>query len=135
MKNFTISREPVSATQFNDLCESVGWNSVAEKHFHQAIDHSIACVSAFVGTDVVGFGRLVGDIGMCLYIQDLIVIPEYQDKGIGSSMARELHQIASGLNDRRPVIGLIADEKVVGFYEALGYSESNPNCRFLKTAV
>jgi Acetyltransferase (GNAT) family. len=32
--------------------------------------------------DIIGFGRVIGDGGIYLYIQDVIVLPEFQGQGI-----------------------------------------------------
>jgi hypothetical protein len=33
-----------------------------------------------LGNDVIGFGKVIGDEGVYLYIQDVILLPEFQDR-------------------------------------------------------
>ncbi|WP_394325988.1 GNAT family N-acetyltransferase, partial [Methanosarcina horonobensis] len=33
--------------------------------------------------NIIDFGRVIGDRGIYLYIQDIIVLPEFQGHGIG----------------------------------------------------
>ena len=68
-----IVREPLPADVFNGLCRSGGWNEVPVDNYNLAVANGIACVSAFFDTRAVWCGRLVGDVGMYLYIRDLSV--------------------------------------------------------------
>ena len=42
-------------------------------------------------------GRIVGDGAVICYIQDLIVLPEYHGKGVGSMLMKQLKKYVSGL--------------------------------------
>jgi GNAT superfamily N-acetyltransferase len=130
-----ILREPIPVEQFNALCRSVGWKEAAANHYDCAVRHSIACVHALVDGQIVGSGRLIGDIGAYLYIQDLIVHPDYQGQGIGGKLLQELHRIVAELGDSRQKIGLIAADDIVPFYERFGYSESQRPGKYLVTTI
>lgn len=43
-------------------------------------------VSIYDNEDLVGFGRIIGDETIFLYIQDVMVIPTYQGKKIGTKI-------------------------------------------------
>ena len=67
----------------------------------------------------IGMGRLISDGVSDAYIQDLIVLPEYRDKGIGRQLVKTLldHCLSKGIH----WIGLIAEPDQDGFYENLGF--------------
>ena len=130
-----LVREPLALDALNDLCRSVGWKPANAENYNLAVANSVACVSAFLDSRPVGSGRLVGDVGMYLYIQDVIVHGELHKRGIGSRIVEELHQIAEQLDCRRDTIGLVASLDVCDFYEKLGYAESAPASKFLVRKV
>ena len=133
--NIQIVREPLSVDAMSELCLSVGWKPVASANYKLAVENSVACVTAILDGIPVGGGRLVGDIGMYLYIQDVVVQRELHGQGIGSRIVEEIHQIVKELGCRRDGIGLIAASNVCDFYEKLGYAESEPASKYLVRTV
>ncbi len=73
-----------------ELRKAVGWKPLQKKQAENAIKGSILTVTAYEGDKPVGMGRIVGDKAVICYIQDLIVIPEYQGKGIGEKIIESL---------------------------------------------
>ena len=69
----------------------------------------------------VGCGRIVGDGGLYFYLQDVIVAPEHQGRGLGAKIV----SAAMGYLERtcRPgaFVGLMAADDVEGFYERYGF--------------
>lgn len=72
------------------LRNSVGWKHLQEKQAELAIKGSLLTVTAYDGDRPIGMGRLVGDGAVICYIQDLIVIPEYQGQGVGNMLIESL---------------------------------------------
>lgn len=72
------------------LRKSVGWKRLTEKQAEMAIKGSLLTVVAYDKYKPVGMGRIVGDGAVICYIQDLIVIPEYQEKGVGNLIMESL---------------------------------------------
>lgn len=68
---------------------------------------------------VIGMGRLISDGASDAYIHDLIVLPEYRDKGIGRTILHRLLAICheSGIG----WIGLIAGPGTEYFYTRAGF--------------
>lgn len=73
-----------------ELRKAVGWKPLQKKQAENAIKGSILTVTAYEGDKAIGMGRIVGDGAVICYIQDLIVIPEYQGKGIGEKIIESL---------------------------------------------
>lgn len=72
------------------LRAEVGWKPLTEKQAKTAIEGSLLTVVAYDKDKPVGMGRLVGDGAVICYIQDLIVIPEYQGMGVGNQIIESL---------------------------------------------
>lgn len=69
----------------------------------------------------IGMGRLISDGVSDAYIQDLVVLHEYRDKGIGREIVKTLidHCKKKGIN----WVGLIAEPDQDGFYSTLGFKQ------------
>ena len=72
------------------LREAVGWKPLTEKQAQMAINGSLLTTVAYDKDKPVGMGRIVGDGAVICYIQDLIVIPEYQGQGVGNQIIESL---------------------------------------------
>ena len=69
-----------------NLRKSVAWKPLTEEQAEKAIAGSLLTVVAYDDDMPVGMGRIVGDGAVICYIQDLIVIPEYQGTGVGQAI-------------------------------------------------
>ena len=56
----------------------------------KALANTMYSVSVYDDDKIIGYGRIIGD-GICfLYIHDVMVIPKYQNKKIGSQIMNKL---------------------------------------------
>ena len=78
----------IDTTTYLSLREAVGWKALTEEQAQKALQNSLVTVLAIDDGKPVGMGRIVGDGAVICYIQDLIVIPEYQGKGLGTQAVR-----------------------------------------------
>ena len=72
---------------------STGWNSVYnadEATIESAISNSTYAVSAYSNGKMVGFARAVSDKVMYATVYDVMVLPEYKNKGIGSELVANI---------------------------------------------
>lgn len=72
------------------LRSSVGWKPLTRAQASKAIENSLVTMVAYEDDRPIGMGRIVGDGAVICYIQDLIVVPEYQGKGIGQAIIDSL---------------------------------------------
>lgn len=85
----------------------------------------VSCSFAFVvardiGDRWIGMGRLISDGVSDAYLQDIVVLPEWRGKGIGTAIVRTLLDIChvSGIS----WIGVIAEPETGYFYRRFGFS-------------
>ena len=71
-----------------DIYRKESWNSYLkdDEKLVRAFDNSLYIIGAFDDCKLIGFIRCVGDGEHILIVQDLIVDPEYQKKGIGTHL-------------------------------------------------
>ena len=80
------SKEKISVEDFNYLNEKVGWGKRENIVVKQALDNTLYSITVYDDKKVIGYGRIIGDKTIFLYIQDVIVIPEYQGNKIGTEI-------------------------------------------------
>ena len=76
------------ADEILSLYESVGWSAYTRdpQKLQRAFENSLLTLAAYDGHRLVGVIRVVGDGETILFIQDLLVHPDYQRKGVGSAL-------------------------------------------------
>lgn len=93
-----------------------------ERH-QSAFGNSFAVVFVFLGERMIGFGRAISDGACQAAIYDMVVIPEFQRKGVGTIIMNRLLEKTAGCN-----LILYANPGKEGFYSTLGF-------RLLKTGM
>ncbi|WP_195329469.1 GNAT family N-acetyltransferase [Leuconostoc lactis] len=78
----------ISPSDLNDLYNSVQWFAYTRdlNDLEQAIRQSLCVITAWDDQKLVGLVRVVGDGLTILYIQDLLVHPNYQHQKIGTTL-------------------------------------------------
>lgn len=79
-----------TADEFNTLTDSVGWGCTNREIVEKELKNTVYSICAYDDNKIIGFGRLIGDTAMFLYIQDIMVLPEYQRQQVGSSIMKYL---------------------------------------------
>ena len=79
-----------------EIFKSVGWEKRTIEEIQQAFGKSSFVRVAYHQDKIVGFGRTVDDGKYYGLIVDLIVHPNYQGRGIGKRILRELRDEMSG---------------------------------------
>ena len=115
------------------LYKSVGWENYTHDPvmLKNAYQHSLCIMSAYVEEKLAGIIRVVGDGYSIVYMQDLIVHPDYQKKGIGTALINAIFEKYQNVYQ----IVLLSDEDNVGFYEKTGFKKVSDMgcCTFIKT--
>lgn len=86
----SIRENEISVSNFNYLTDKVGWGVREENIVLEALNNTLYSVSIYDNEKIVGYGRIIGDKTIFLYIQDVMVIPEYQGRHIGTSIMNKL---------------------------------------------
>lgn len=111
------------------MYESVGWINYTRRPemIKKGYQNSLCIMGAYIEDKLIGIIRVVGDGHSIIYIQDIIVLPEYQRKGIGSLL---LNKIMEQYKDVYQKILLTENEpKTVEFYKSLGFiADYDMNC-------
>ena len=100
----SIKENVNSIEEFNYLYDAVGWGSYDEKVSEKALANTMYSVSVYDDDKIIGYGRIIGD-GICfLYIHDVMVIPKYQNKKIGSQIMNKLLEKVNQIKIENPYV-------------------------------
>lgn len=110
-----VYRSP-TLSEYRKLRGSVGWWETDETATELALNGSLFSVVAIENDAVVGFGRVIGDGGLYFYIQDLIIHPEFQNKGFGTSLMKELMDFINKCSKSGAFVGLMAAKGLSKYY-------------------
>lgn len=104
------------------LRNSVGWNNFAEEQVSKSINNAILNITVIDEGETVAMGRLIGD-GIYYLIVDVVVQPEHQGQGIGSTIIDILLKYVEEHtpNDGRASVQLIAEKGKEEFYINRGF--------------
>lgn len=75
---------------------------------------------------LIGFGRIVGDQGITYIVSDIMVDPDYQGKGFGKMIMKEINHYLEENTDEHAYVILIANKPADKLYKQFGFEYSEP---------
>lgn len=123
-----IHENQLTAAEFCALTKSVGWDTPGPEQAEIALENSLYRVSAKIDGKIVGMGRVIGDMARWFYITDIVIDPNYQGMGLGSTVVEKLLSFIESLpiENCNVMVGVMSAKGKEGFYEKLGF-EPRPN--------
>lgn len=109
--------------EFSLLYNAVGWGAYNEEISKKALDNTFYSVSIYDEEKIIGFGRLIGDTICFMYIHDIMVMPEYQSRKIGTMIMNKILEKVNELKKENPNIRVYlgASKNKEKFYEKFGF--------------
>ena len=127
MGSFRIEERSINPEEYLGLRATTNWLPVSREQAVIALSNDLFSVCVLHNRELVGIGRLIGDGAVYYYIQDIIVKPEYQDRGIGSRIMESLENYLIKNAPAGSFVGLMAAEDTEGFYKQYGYEKRASN--------
>lgn len=124
MKDLIIKYNALTAEEFIILWESVWGDGPTIEQTKLAMNHTLFRISIYDGDNVIAMARMIGDMGLNYYIKDVVVKPEYQNKGIGRMLIEEMKTFVNdnGIKGTNIFVELCAMPDKIPFYEKFGFS-------------
>lgn len=122
MKNIKIKAyTKYNETEIINLYKSVGWSNYYEKPemLKNGFINSLCTVGAYDADKLVGIIRVVGDGHSIIYIQDILILPEYQRQMIGTSLLKYI--LDKYKNVYQKMLATDNTQKTLTFYKSLGF--------------
>lgn len=116
------------------LYASVGWTAYTDhpELLRKGFENSMLTLAAYEDDQLLGIIRTVGDGHTIVFVQDILVFPEHQRKGVGSALLQAILDRYSHVRQ----IELATDNtpKTIAFYKSMGFRELSEIgcCGFMK---
>lgn len=104
------------------LYKSVGWSNYYEhpEMLKKAYEGSLCILGAYEDDTLIGIIRAVGDGASILFIQDILVHPDFQRRGVGTKLMQAMLQRYDHVYQTE--LATDNTEKTISFYKSLGFS-------------
>lgn len=113
-----ICNETVSVKDLADLRESVGWSRM-ENEYKNPLLTSYYHIVVYEKETLIGYIDCVSNGVTDAYIQDLMVHPDYQGRGIGTDLMKKMIDY---LKEKHIyMISVVFEESLKPFYEKFGF--------------
>ena len=109
--------EKVSVKALADLRESVGWHRMEREYGNPSIS-SYYHIAVYEDDKLIGYIDSISNGVTDAYIQDLMVRPDHQGKGIGTEL---MNKMIEYLKEHICMISVIYEEDLESFYERFGF--------------
>lgn len=105
------------------LYTQVSWTAYTENMtaLERGYKNSLLVLAAYENEELLGIVRVVGDGATIILVQDILVYPQKQRQGIGTSLLKAVLERYADVRQ----IQLVTDNtpKTVAFYQSLGFVE------------
>ena len=107
-----------------ELYDAVGWLAYTRDptRLLQGLHDSLRVCTAYDRERLIGLARVVGDGATIIYLQDILVHPDYHRQGIGQALLDAVFE--PFMEVRQHVLLTDTDDSQKAFYEATGFSDS-----------
>jgi len=108
--------------EYNRLRRDAGWPEMDPGTVEGCLPRSLYVVCAYHSREIVGTGRVVGDGGLCFYIQDVIVLKSHQGRGIGAGLMDRIMDFIAARSVKDTYVGLMSAVGKEAFYHRYGFT-------------
>jgi len=120
---YQLGERPPASAEYRSLCRAVGWDEFINVDAARAsLVNSLYHVVALYDEGVIGMARVVGDGALFFYIQDVIVVPAHQGRGVGALLMGRVMDYLRGHAPEKAFVGLFAVEGTLPFYARYGFA-------------
>jgi GNAT superfamily N-acetyltransferase len=122
-KKIELVENVLKPEDFVRLRATTGFADIPVEHARKALSNGLINISVLKDGELIGMGRLVGDGAMYWYLQEIVVLPEYQGMGIGTKIVNYLvdYAVKNSSTGKFTTIGGVSAKGKEGFYQKLGF--------------
>ncbi len=119
--DWTVKHNCLTPEQYQTLRDSAGWSRLPAASVDQGLKNELYSITIFDDDRLIGMGRVVGDGAIYFYIQDIVVLPAYQGRGIGTVIMQHVEAYLARYAGANAFIGLMSAVGASEFYKKFGY--------------
>ncbi len=112
-----------NAEEFNYLYDEVQWGAYDIETTKKLLKYTLYSVSVYDDNKIIGYGRLIGDGIVFIFIRDVMVVPKYQSKKIGTNIMNKLLKKVKEIKQENPYVRVYlgASKGKEDFYRKFGF--------------
>lgn len=115
------SKENIHIGQVVSLYKANNWSAANKpKQLLKGLLNSHSLVTAWDNDQLIGLGNAISDGYLMVYFPHLLVLPEYQNKGVGKAIMNKIQEHYKNFHMQM----LTADTEAISFYEKIGFSKA-----------
>ncbi len=119
--HFKLEERLPTVAEFQKLRSSTGWEELEDGMVQTALSNSLFGICTIHENEVIGISRIIGDGALYFYVQDMMVLKEYRNQGIGQAMLNRLLNTCLSQAQKGTFIGLMSAEGAQSFYLRNGF--------------
>lgn len=116
----TNKERAIHAIELKKLYNDAGWWEEREEHDIERMLKNDISVGVWKDSILIGFARAVTDGKFRAYIEDVVILKEYQKSGIGTKLVTKLLDQLTHID----IISLFCEEELIPFYEKNNFKYS-----------
>ena len=121
MMNMVMEYRTPTVAEYQKLRNAAGWEPLPDEMVETGLNTTLFSSCVLNEGKLIGTGRVIGDGAMYFYVQDVIVLPQFQGKGVGMRIMNAIETYLNKNARKNAFIGLMAAEDVSGFYRKFNY--------------
>ena len=113
----------ITEQEYNNIRKNINWREYDSERVKEALKNTKYLVKAVDEGKAIGMARAISD-GIYNTILDVAVCKEYQNKGIGMNLMKELLDLIKKdlpQNEKATIFLIAENEQVEKFYQKLGF--------------
>lgn len=115
------SKENIPIAQVITLYKANNWSAANKpKQLYKALLNSDSLITAWNNETLIGLGNAISDGHLMVYFPHLLVLPKYQNKGVGKAIMEQMQLHYKAFHMQM----LTADEKAISFYKKMGFKKA-----------
>lgn len=128
-----VEIKKISVEDYLMLRASAGFKKMSDRQAETGLKNSIVFV-AEEDKRPIGMARIITDGGYFYLVVDVIVLPEFQGKGIGKEILTHLMEYIKGKvsKEERCFVSLTAADGKNGFYKRFGFNDANGMMQYIE---
>lgn len=135
MNRISYQDRPPEPEEYLALRRAVGFSPRSMEAVLKGLGNSNWALTAREDGQVVGMARMVGDGGCSFLVVDVIVLPEWQGRGIGSEMMRRLDKWCEANIPPGGMVSMLADKPGRKLYERHWFRYTAPESLGMKKFI
>lgn len=116
-----IESKEIDREQIIALYKANGWSAAHKPTaLYNALINSHSLVTAWDQNRLIGLGNAISDGHLVVYYPHLLVLPDYQGKGVGHAIVARMQEKYQGFHMQM----LTADGQAIDFYKKVGFQKA-----------